>query len=169
MNRQHDASAYRAPPDRPGPDDASPDAHAVLDRLADPTLGGGRALIAQPGLLTNAHAIRMLRAAGWRPGLGRTELGRPGLGRTGLGRTGARHRPTHLTVWGRKALGAPARNLAAAFGIPLLTMEDGFLHGIRPPLTPRYRRLRGPLQPPPLSLLLDDRGIHIDPARPSRL
>ncbi|MEL6576736.1 MAG: hypothetical protein AAFQ81_12675, partial [Pseudomonadota bacterium] len=92
-----------------------------------------------------------------------------GLGRTGLGRTGARHRPTHLTVWGRKALGAPARNLAAAFGIPLLTMEDGFLHGIRPPLTPRHRRLRGPLQPPPLSLLLDDRGIHIDPARPSRL
>ncbi|MEM9762465.1 MAG: capsular polysaccharide biosynthesis protein [Pseudomonadota bacterium] len=154
MNTQQDAAAYRAPAGAVTAAEASPGAAALLDRLSDPTLGGGRALLAQPGLLTNTHAIRMLRAAGWGQG---------------LGRTGTRHQRTHLAVWGRKAAGAPARHLAAALGTPLLTMEDGFIHGIRPPLPPRSRRQRGPLQPPPLSLLLDDRGIHIDPARPSRM
>ncbi|MEL6768851.1 MAG: capsular polysaccharide biosynthesis protein [Pseudomonadota bacterium] len=132
-----------------------PETHDALDPVADPTLGGGRALIAQPGLLANAHALRVLRAAGWRLGAG--------------GASGTPTARTHLAIWGRKSAGAPARQFANGFGIPLLTLEDGFLHGIRPPMPPGARHRRGPLQPPPLSLLLDDRGIHIDASRPSRL
>ncbi|MEM9047647.1 MAG: capsular polysaccharide biosynthesis protein [Pseudomonadota bacterium] len=62
-------------------------------------------------------------------------------------------------VWGR---GRPARRgqwAARRFGLPLLTVEEAFLRGLKP----------GRSGSPPLGLLLDDLGVHFDAARPSRL
>ncbi|MEO1723721.1 MAG: capsular polysaccharide biosynthesis protein [Pseudomonadota bacterium] len=134
-------------PVTPAPVSPAPLTDTVPLELLDPSLGGGCALLAQPGLILNRHATRMLRAAGWR--LGPNPM-------------------AHLAVWGRRPGGAPTIAFAHRTGRPLLTLEDGFLRGIRPPLKGLARR-HGPKQPPFLSLLLDDRGIHLDATRPSRL
>ncbi|MEM8741556.1 MAG: capsular polysaccharide biosynthesis protein, partial [Pseudomonadota bacterium] len=62
-------------------------------------------------------------------------------------------------MWGR---GRPARRglwAARRTGLPVLSVEEPFLRGLRP----------GSSGTPPLGLLLDDLGIHFDASRPSRL
>ncbi|MEB3350344.1 MAG: capsular polysaccharide biosynthesis protein [Cyanobacteriota bacterium] len=63
-----------------------------------------------------------------------------------------------LLAWGRKPSGAAAAAIARQRGLPLWRLEDGFL---------RSMGLGG--QAPPLSLLVDDLGVHYDATGPSRL
>lgn len=56
--------------------------------------------------------------------------------------------------WGQKASGNRAAAAAARYGLRLIRAEDGFIRSIR-------------RTDPPLSLLLDEHGMHFDPARPS--
>lgn len=100
---------------------------------------GGRLGLWSLSFLRDRPLRDALRLAGWRP--------RPGF----LGAD------AHA-VWGRSA--AARRGIAAArlTGLPLLTLEEGFLAGLAPG--------RGG---PRLSLLIDDLGVHWDADRPSRL
>lgn len=65
---------------------------------------------------------------------------------------------TALLAWGRKPSGRAAEAIARRRGLPLWRLEDGFL-----------RSLAIGRGDPPLSLLLDDRGVHYDATAPSRL
>lgn len=56
--------------------------------------------------------------------------------------------------WGQKASGELARAASERYGLRLIRAEDGFIRSIR-------------RTDPPLSLLLDEHGLHFDPARPS--
>ncbi len=60
--------------------------------------------------------------------------------------------------WGRSRHTRRARQIAADRGLPFLALEDGFLRSFQPGR-----------QCPPLSLVLDDIGIHYDSTRPSAL
>jgi capsular polysaccharide export protein len=76
-----------------------------------------------------------------------------------VGRRACRHQPVHaLLVWGRRASGRWGEQAARRRNLPLWRVEDAFLRSVDP----------GP-GAPPLGILLDDRGIHYDAARPSRL
>lgn len=74
-------------------------------------------------------------------------------------------RPTPLTRvdavagWGRKANTARARRAADRRGVPYLTLEDGFLRSLG----------LGVTGAPPLSIVVDDRGVYYDATSPSRL
>lgn len=74
-------------------------------------------------------------------------------------------RPSALTPvdafagWGRKPNTARPRRIAARRGVPFLALEDGFLRSLS----------LGIDGAPPLSLVVDDRGIYYDATRPSRL
>ncbi|MCU0977300.1 MAG: hypothetical protein MUC71_13480 [Steroidobacteraceae bacterium] len=61
--------------------------------------------------------------------------------------------------WGLRPSGVAARRWAARHGRPCLTLEDGFLRSVR----------LGVEGAPPLSILVDDLGVHYDATRPSRL
>ena len=63
-----------------------------------------------------------------------------------------------LLAWGNKPSAAVAERLAAQRGLPLWRCEDGFLRSLG----------LGP-DTPPLSLLVDDLGVHYDAGGPSRL
>lgn len=73
---------------------------------------------------------------------------------------GARRHPrlAGVLAWGRKPSARQAERQAARLGLPVRWLEDGFLRSFFP----------GP-QHPPLSLLVDDEGVHYDAARPSAL
>ncbi|WEX10247.1 capsular polysaccharide biosynthesis protein [Chelativorans sp. AA-79] len=58
--------------------------------------------------------------------------------------------------WGMKRSGRRAREIAARKRLPFLLLEDGFLRSVE-----RFD--------PPLSILMDDLGIHYDASSPSRL
>jgi capsular polysaccharide export protein len=75
---------------------------------------------------------------------------------TAVRRAASSHRS--LLVWASRATPELEQDAAAA-GVPLLRVEDGFL---------RSRGLGARLVPP-LSLVADDLGIHCDPTRESRL
>ena len=60
--------------------------------------------------------------------------------------------------WGHKPTARSARQFAARHGLPYLALEDGFLRSVG----------LGPGEPP-LSLVVDDRGIYYDARSPSRL
>lgn len=60
--------------------------------------------------------------------------------------------------WGRSRHARRARQVAADGGQPFLALEDGFLRSFQPGR-----------QCPPLSLVLDDVGVHYDSTRPSAL
>lgn len=63
-----------------------------------------------------------------------------------------------VLAWGRKPSARRAERLAARLDLPLYRLEDGFL-----------RSLGLGNQDPPLSIVLDDRGIYYDASGPSRL
>lgn len=75
------------------------------------------------------------------------------------GRHARRHpRLAGVLAWGRKPSARQAERLAHLLGLPVRWLEDGFLRSFLP----------GP-QHPPLSILVDDEGVHYDAARPSAL
>ena len=61
--------------------------------------------------------------------------------------------------WGHKPTAARARAFAEREGLPYVALEDGFVRSIRPGVTGE----------PPLSLVVDDLGIHYDATRTSRI
>lgn len=61
--------------------------------------------------------------------------------------------------WGHKPTAARARAFAEREGLPYIALEDGFVRSIRP----------GVVGEPPLSLVVDDLGVHYDATGPSRL
>lgn len=65
---------------------------------------------------------------------------------------------TAILAWGRKPSAGKAERYAAARGLPLLRVEDGFL-----------RSVDIGAKDPPLSLVQDDLGIYYDASQPSRL
>ncbi len=63
-----------------------------------------------------------------------------------------------VLVWGNKETGRAAREFAGRHGKPVWCVEDGF-----------FRSLHAGSTSPPLSLVLDDRGVYYDARSPSRL
>ena len=63
-----------------------------------------------------------------------------------------------VLAWGRKPSALRAKAAADAAGLPLITVEDGFL-----------RSVGLGAEDPPLSLIVDPLGIYYDATRPSRL
>lgn len=61
--------------------------------------------------------------------------------------------------WGCKPSGDQAAEYAVRRGLPCLRLEDGFLRSVG----------LGAAGTPPLSLIIDDRGVYYDARRPSRL
>ncbi len=74
-------------------------------------------------------------------------------------RTGWPGRAGHVAVWGHAAHAARGEWVAARSGAGLIRLEDAFLRSLFP----------GRAGEPPLGLLIDQSGIHFDPARPSDL
>ncbi|MCF4167261.1 hypothetical protein L2U69_16555 [Zavarzinia compransoris] len=72
-----------------------------------------------------------------------------------------RPRPDVVAVvgWGRKKPSRRAMRAAARWGLPFLTVEDGFLRSAG----------LGVTGTPPLSIVLDDRGVHYEAAPPSAI
>lgn len=95
----------------------------------------------------------------WRVrGLGRflSGLGAP-LWLSGLRRPGPE--VVAIVGWGRKAPARRAMRAAARWGLPFLTIEDGFLRSLG----------LGVEGVPPLSVVLDDRGVHYEAEPPSAI
>ncbi len=63
-----------------------------------------------------------------------------------------------VLAWGRKPSGITSERIANARGLPIWRCEDGFL-----------RSIGLGVDDPPLSLLLDDTGVHYDAKLPNRL
>ncbi|WP_158595763.1 capsular polysaccharide biosynthesis protein [Oleomonas cavernae] len=61
-------------------------------------------------------------------------------------------RVTAIVGWGRKAPAQRARRLAERWGLPFVTAEDGFLRSVG----------LGVAGTPPLSIVLDSRGVHYE-------
>lgn len=67
-------------------------------------------------------------------------------------------------IWGASPTAWRGRAIAARRGAEIVTIEDAFLRSVLP------GRARGALaRRGPIGLLIDDHGLHFDPARPSRL
>ncbi|MFZ2990844.1 capsular polysaccharide biosynthesis protein, partial [Ideonella sp.] len=81
----------------------------------------------------------------------------PGVTLVSRWRAGAAQ-PSAVLAWGRKPSAARADAWAAARGLPVLRLEDGFLRSVG----------LGPDEPPG-SLVFDDLGIYYDARNPSRL
>lgn len=64
-----------------------------------------------------------------------------------------------ILTWGARPTGWAGRALARTTGLPVVTLEDGFLRSIG----------LGEAATPSMSLLVDDLGVHYDATRPSRL
>lgn len=104
--------------------------------------GAGRPLhVYSAGFLRRGRVRRILELSGYR-----LRLGLPRRG--GL-----------VGVWGATPASARGRAIARRRGAGILTVEDAFLRSVRP----------GRAGDPPLGLLLDEEGVHFDPARPSAL
>ena len=69
-----------------------------------------------------------------------------------------RERPDALLAWGRRPSARRVERCGQAWGLPVWHLEDGFL-----------RSLGKGRHQPPLCLLVDDVGVHIDAGAPSRL
>ncbi|MEM6465867.1 MAG: capsular polysaccharide biosynthesis protein, partial [Pseudomonadota bacterium] len=63
-----------------------------------------------------------------------------------------------IGVWGRRPVSARGLRSAERYGLPVLTIEDGFLRSVEPGR-----------KEPAVSLLLDDLGVHFACGAPSRL
>jgi capsular polysaccharide export protein len=111
------------------------------------TAAGGRPsrrlFVYNGGFLTQRRLRRILELAGYD-----IRLGRPG--------------PEDMVgVWGRSPTARRGEAVAERTGAPLLRVEDAFLRSLHP------GRAAG--REPPLGLLLDRKGVHFDPSRPSEL
>ncbi|MEY8880618.1 capsular polysaccharide biosynthesis protein [Donghicola sp. XS_ASV15] len=92
-------------------------------------------------MLTDARLRRILSLAGHTP-----RLGWPSE-RDGL------------LIWGAAGTSERGARIVSKTGAQPIYLEDAFLRSIHP----------GRAGDPPLGLLIDDRGLHFDPSRPSRL
>ena len=134
-----------------------------LDSPDSPALETPRPLAAEAG----ASSLREDPLAGWRRALvhGAALLSRqptlpdllPGLDLINRRQAG-RRRPDGVLAWGRKPSARHAEDWAAARGLPLIRLEDGFL-----------RSVGLGNEEPPLSIVVDDLGIYYDAGAPSRL
>lgn len=82
------------------------------------------------------------------------------LGRdASLYRPWSQHRFSLVAVWGHRPSARRGERLASRLHLPILRLEDGFLHSIE----------RGHSQTATLSLVVDDLGMYYDASKPSRL
>ncbi|MEX0340441.1 MAG: capsular polysaccharide biosynthesis protein [Arenibacterium sp.] len=93
------------------------------------------------GFLTQKRVRRILQLAGYTL-------------RIGLPKEGDR-----VAVWGNSPTAHRGRSVAARRAVELLHIEDAFLRSLNP----------GRSGEPPIGLVLDQRGVHFDPAQPSDL
>ncbi|XDA96896.1 capsular polysaccharide biosynthesis protein [Sulfitobacter sp. LCG007] len=98
-------------------------------------------LVRSGGFLTQSRVRRILTLKGYDIG-----LARPGP-------------DDCVGVWGQSPSARRGEALAARHGLPIVRVEDAFLRSLHP----------GRAGEPPLGLLIDTRGVHFDPARPSDL
>lgn len=138
-----------------------------LDPYERRRVGFGRALeIVDDLIRARARTMRRSFAVGvtqWKRATARAFLGgaggppvflrRPGAAAEMAGKTSGR-----VVVWASRRTEDAEREAAAA-GVPLGRLEDGFLRSVG----------LGAAFVGPLSLVLDDRGIYYDPSRPSDL
>ncbi|WP_212523980.1 capsular polysaccharide biosynthesis protein [Actibacterium sp. MT2.3-13A] len=101
-----------------------------------------RLFVYNGGFLTQRRLRRILTLSGYE-----IRLGRPGPG-------------DMVGVWGHSPTARRGEAVARRASVPLLRVEDAFLRSLRP------GRAGGE---PPLGLLLDRKGVHFDPSRPSDL
>jgi capsular polysaccharide export protein len=118
-----------------------------------------------------SHAIPPPTASATAPRFAATLVPTPGLAATPhleaflpeCGRLVRSRAPTaavdSLAGWGSGPAALRPRQWAAARGWPYLALEDGFLRSVG----------RGEAGAPPMSLLVDDLGVHHDARQPSRL
>ncbi|MDP5308080.1 capsular polysaccharide biosynthesis protein [Paracoccus spongiarum] len=105
-----------------------------------------RLCVFNAGFWRGPRLRRILGLAGWTPVLGWPRAG------------------DAVGVWGASPTAWRGRAVAARCGADLVTVEDAFLRSILP------GRARGRLaRRGPIGLLIDDQGLHFDPARPSRI
>lgn len=101
-----------------------------------------RLFVYNGGFLTQTRVRRILTLAGYD-----IRVGKPG--------------PTDMVgVWGQSPTAPRGEAVAARTDTPILRIEDGLLRSVRPSRDDKS---------PPLSLFLDQRGVHFDPSRPSDL
>ena len=117
-------------------------ADGIADRAADGT--PRRLFVFNGGFLRQARLRRILTLAGWAP-----TLGLPGAG-------------DHVGIWGASPTAWRGRAVARHRGARLVTVEDAFLRSVLPGRARGAVAGRGPL-----GLLIDARGLHFDPDRPS--
>lgn len=108
--------------------------------------GSRRLFVYNGGFWIQPRLRRILALAGWR-----LTLGLPGPG-------------DHVGIWGASPTAWRGRAMATRSGAGLVTVEDAFLRSVLP------GRARGPVaRRGPVGLLIDTRGMHFDPDRPSAL
>lgn len=121
---------------------------AAADRmnpLAEQTQAGGngsRLFVYNGGFLIQRRLRRILGCAGYKLRLGLPDRG------------------DLVGIWGNSPTAHRGRKVAKDRGVGLLNVEDAFLRSIHPGRVHKE---------PPLGLLLDRRGMHFDPSRPSDL
>lgn len=98
------------------------------------------------GFFRAPRLARILSLSGWQL---RAGLPRPG---------------DHVAIWGASPTAWRGRGIAARRGAQLVTVEDAFLRSILPGRDRSRLGRRGPL-----GLLIDETGLHFDPAAPSLL
>lgn len=110
----------------------------------DPAAGPEKArrfFIYNGGFVTRPRERRILDLSGWRISYG---LPKP---------------DDFVGVWGKSPTAYRGEAIAKRRGVPIVRVEDAFLRSLFP----------GPKGEPPLGLLIDQRGVHFDPAQPSDL
>ncbi|MCV2881419.1 capsular polysaccharide biosynthesis protein [Actibacterium sp. XHP0104] len=110
------------------------------NRRRDPSLR--RLFVYNGGFLTQGRVRRILELAGYR-----ISLGKPGA-------------DDMIGVWGQSPTSPRGEAVARHTDAPVLRVEDAFLRSVLP------GRAGGGA---PLGLMLDGRGVHFDPSRPSDL
>ena len=103
-----------------------------------------RLFVFNGGFLRQPRLRRFLTLAGWTPTLGLPRAG------------------DHVGIWGASPTAWRGRAIARHRGAHLVTVEDAFLRSVLPGRARGAVARRGPL-----GLLIDERGLHFDPDRPS--
>ncbi len=114
--------------------------------MSDPSSAAGpekarRLYVRNGGFLTQTRVRRILSLSGWD-----VSIGTPAAGE-------------HVGVWGFSPTAHRGEGLAARTDAELVRVEDAFLRSLFP----------GRKGEPPLGLLIDQRGVHFDPSKPSDL
>ncbi|KCV81503.1 capsular polysaccharide export protein KpsC [Actibacterium atlanticum] len=100
-----------------------------------------RLFVYNGGFLTQSRVRRILQLSGYD-----IKLGKPGAG-------------DMIGVWGNSPTAWRGQAVAERTEAPVLRVEDAFLRSVLP----------GRQGQPPVGLMLDQRGVHFDPSRPSDL